>query len=113
MTDNSLPAGTASPATPVPGQEEERYFIASQWQLMWWKFVKHRLAVVSGLIIVIMYVVAVLAPVVAPYDPFRRDSMLMYAPPQRIRWTDETGFHLRPFVYGLTQVIDKETFQIS
>ena len=28
--------------------EQERYYMASQWQLMWWKFIRHRLALISG-----------------------------------------------------------------
>ena len=28
--------------------EQERFYLASQWQLMWWKFKRHRVAVVSG-----------------------------------------------------------------
>ena len=28
--------------------EQERFYLASQWKLMWWKFKRHRVAVVSG-----------------------------------------------------------------
>ena len=28
--------------------EQERFYRASQWQLMWWKFRRHRIAVIAG-----------------------------------------------------------------
>ena len=38
--------------------EEERIFVATQWQLMWWKFRKHKLAMVSGVIMIVLYLIA-------------------------------------------------------
>ncbi len=35
--------------------EQERYYMASQWQLMWWKLKRHRLAVIFGIVLLIMY----------------------------------------------------------
>ena len=35
--------------------EQERYYMASQWQLMWWKFIRHRLALISGGFLLLMY----------------------------------------------------------
>ena len=34
--------------------EQERYYLASQWQLMWWKLKRHKLAVISGLVLAVM-----------------------------------------------------------
>jgi peptide/nickel transport system permease protein len=35
--------------------EQERVYLAPQWKLMWWKFRKHRLAVISGIVFLMMY----------------------------------------------------------
>ena len=35
--------------------EQERYYLASQWQLMWWKLKRHKLALVSGAVLLVMY----------------------------------------------------------
>ena len=35
--------------------EQERFYTASQWRLMWWKFKRHRLAVAVGAILAFMY----------------------------------------------------------
>ncbi len=31
--------------------EMERFYMAPQWRLVWWKFKRHRLAVVAGLVL--------------------------------------------------------------
>ena len=96
---------------PNPAEPDDSFFYATQWQLMWWNFKKHRVAVAAGFLIVIMYVVALVPEFVAPYRPGTRDREYASAPPQRIRFFSEDGFHLRPFVYGLTSGRDPETLQ--
>ncbi len=90
---------------------EETYYIVSQWQLMWRKFRKHKLAIFGSTLLVIFYVVAIFCEFFSPYDIYKRHSKYLYAPPQRIHFFDEEGFNLRPFVYGLEQTIDPETFR--
>ncbi len=93
---------------------EESYYLASQWQLMWRKFKKHRLALVGGGILVALYAVAIFCDFFSPYDIYGRDKKYIYCPPQKIHFFDEEGvFHLRPFVYGLKQVTDPETWRRS
>ena len=36
-------------------EEQERYYLASQWKMMWWRLRRHRLAVISGLVLAAMY----------------------------------------------------------
>ncbi len=48
-------------ATEEMTPEQERVYLASQWQLMWWKFRKHRLAVISAVVIVVIYGMAAFA----------------------------------------------------
>ena len=35
--------------------EEDKSLVATQWQLMWWKFRRHKLAVASGVVIILLY----------------------------------------------------------
>lgn len=90
---------------------EERIYVASQWQLVWWRFRKHKLAMVSTIVLVIYYVFALFCNFLAPYDPNRFDPKYTFVPPQGIHFADENGFHLRPFVYGVKQQIDEKTFE--
>ena len=56
-----------TPETTLETSAEERYFIASQRQLMWRKFKKHRLAVISGFVLILAYLAAFTFEFCAPY----------------------------------------------
>lgn len=79
----------------------EEYLIASQWRLMWWKFRKHKMAVVCAVILMFFYLTAIFCEFVSPNDPHKRSAKRIYLPRQKIHFFDEDGFHLRPFVYGI------------
>ena len=79
--------------------EQERYYLASQWQLMWWKFIRHRLALVSGGFLLLMYVSILISEVLAPYNLHSRNINAIYAPPQSVHMFHEGEF-IGPFVYG-------------
>jgi len=92
--------------------DEDRIYVASQWQLMWWKFRRHKPAIVSGLVLALVYLVTAFAEFLAPYDPHRYDVKLGFAPPQLIHFVDrEGGFHLRPYTYGLKASRNPETLR--
>jgi peptide/nickel transport system permease protein len=91
----------------------DKLFTASQWRLMWWKFRKHKLAVFSTAIVALFYFMALFCEFLAPYPLEARDSKFALAPPQRLRFFGEDGFHLRPFVYGRDKQSDPETWRIT
>lgn len=62
---------------------EEKLYTASQFQLIWWRFRKHRLAVFGGIVLVIIYLMAIFADFLAPYHPNAHDAKHIYAPPKR------------------------------
>ena len=90
---------------------EERYFIASQRQLIWRKFRKHRMAVIAGVVLLLAYLVAFTYEFCAPYGSLTQHKGLVHAPPTRIRVLDADGRLRSPFVYGLTGKVNLETFQ--
>ncbi len=95
-------------------QGEERLYLASQWQLMWWKFRRHKVAMFSGVVIICLYLVALVPEFLAPFDPNAHNARMIFAPPQPIRFVDSAGtFHLRPFVYALTGERDPDTLLIE
>lgn len=94
--------------------EEKKLFVASQWQLIRWKFLRHKLAIGALAVLAIFYLCAIFAEFVSPYDATNHDVRYMHAPPQRLRFFDEKGyFHLRPFVYGLKSELDMVTLHTS
>jgi peptide/nickel transport system permease protein len=72
---------------------------------MWWRFRKHKLAMVSAVILILLYTMALFADFLAPYSPIHYEGKATYAPPVKLRFVDEEGFHLRPFIYGRKQEI--------
>ncbi len=90
--------------------EQERYYLASQWQLMWWKLKRHRLAVVSGIILLVIYVSAVFSEVLSPYNLHTRNVDFIFAPPQRLHFFHEGKFQ-GPFVYGYDYHLNMENLK--
>ncbi len=99
----------APDARDVQGLAEQRIAVATQWQLMWWRFRKHKLAVGGTLVLVAFYVVAVFADFFAYTDPQESDAQRSLIAPQAIHWFDEG--HFRPYVYGLRGARDPMTFK--
>ena len=88
------------PASAASGAANEQVSVASQWQLMRWRFTRHKAAVIALVVLGVMYLVAAFADFVGPYDPRSHDAAFVYAPPTGIHFVDEEGrFHLSPFVY--------------
>ena len=98
-------------AGPRAATAEERYFIASQRQLMWRKFKKHRMAVIASVVLLLAYLVAFTYEFCAPYGSLTQHEGFVHAPPTRIRVIDPDGRLRLPFVYGLTGKVNLETFQ--
>jgi peptide/nickel transport system permease protein len=93
-------------------ESEERIYVASQYQLMWWRFRRHKAALISTVIIFLLIFIAAFAEFIAPHDPLAYSVAYTYAPPQAIRFYDpETGFTLQPFVYGLDATRDPRTLR--
>ena len=95
----------------VESREAERYYMASQWKLMWRKFKKHKVAIIGLVLLVGYYGVAVFCEFLAPYDIYTRNVDYVYCPPQRVHFFDDQGFPLRPFVYDLQQEFDLKKFE--
>ena len=89
---------------------QEQYFLASQWQLMWRKLRRHRLALAGATVLALLYVVAIFAEFFAPHDQFQRHNDFINAPPVLVRVFDD-GRVRRPFVYPLVQTRNEVTLR--
>jgi peptide/nickel transport system permease protein len=97
----------------VEQQEKDEGQGLSYWQLVIAKFKKNKMAIAAGIFLILFYLVMVFFPeFFAPYAIQTRSINHINAPPQRIRFFDVEGrFHIRPFVYGLDQTMNKKTFR--
>lgn len=93
-------------------REKEKYYTATQFQLMWLKFRRHRVAIIGVAILGLFLIIMAFCEFLAPYGPQSRDSDYIFGPPQKPRFRTETGELTSPFVYGLTTSFDRESLQI-
>jgi peptide/nickel transport system permease protein len=91
--------------------QEKKVYVASYWQLMWWRFLRHRMALVSAVIVLLLYTVAAFCEAVAPYDPEETFAKYKLVPPTRLHFFDEAGNWQGPFVYQIKRDRDKETLR--
>ena len=90
--------------------EQERYYLASQWQLMWWKLKRHRVAMFSGIVLLIMYGSILISELLSPYNLHTQHTDYIYAPPQSLHLFHEGAF-VGPFVYGWSYRLNMENLQ--
>lgn len=88
--------------------EDEEVLVAGQWRLMWWRFKKHRIALVGAILVIAFYLIAIFADVIAISDPRESDVQQAYMPPQTIHWFDG-GFS--PHVKGVIGSRDPESYK--
>ena len=95
----------------VPRSEEEKIYVATQWQLMWWKFRRHKMAMFCGVVILVLYIIALFCEFVAPYNPESFFTKYKLSPPSAIRIRDASGKFRSPFVYKIVRDRDPETLK--
>lgn len=79
--------------------DQEKLYLASQWRMMWWRLRRHRVAVASGIILILMYLSVLVSEAIAPYNLHTRNTDFIYAPPQSVHLFHDGSF-VGPFVYG-------------
>lgn len=93
-------------------KEYKEYKILSEKQLMWRKFLKHRVAIAAAVILIILYLMIIFAEFFASYGMNTDNSEYLSASPDRIRFIDNEGrFHIRPFVYRRIGERDPDTLR--
>ncbi|MCI0437208.1 MAG: ABC transporter permease, partial [Gemmatimonadetes bacterium] len=90
--------------------EEERYYLASQWRLIWWRLRQHRLARWSLWVLVGLYAIIPFVEFLSPYGLRTRHADYVYFPPQGLHLFRD-GRLVAPFAYGHVLAIDLETLK--
>ncbi len=79
--------------------------------LVWRKFRRSKIAIVGGLMVIMLLILAVCADFFAASDPVRLNMRNGYIPPHKVHFVDSNGgFHLRPFIYQWRQELDANMF---
>jgi peptide/nickel transport system permease protein len=92
---------------------KETYYTATQFQLMWWKFRKHRVAIIGSIVLGFFIFIMAFCEFLSPYGSQSRDSDYIFGKPQKIHLYDEKGTFQGPFVYGMSTSFNMETMQLD
>ncbi|MGP4015877.1 ABC transporter permease [Saccharopolyspora sp. 5N708] len=97
------------------GAPVAREYVAPQWKLIWWRFRKHRLAMISSAIMLLFALVAIFAELIAPRSADAVDERYTYLPPQRLHFVDTSGGELDfgLYVNGFDTQVNPETLERS
>jgi peptide/nickel transport system permease protein len=98
------------PEDPAAQKSLEAIYAASQWQLIWRKFIRNKVAVVGGIVILLYYLSTLFAGFLAPYTLSTRFIKYIHMPPQRVRFFNDGKF--QPFVCDLDLTIDENLRKI-
>ena len=77
---------------------------------MFWKLRRHKMAITGGIVLLVFYLMAIFAPIIAPYNGDHRSEFL-FLPPRTIHWIDNGSFH--PFVYGIGKTRNPDTLALE
>ncbi|MDX1412966.1 MAG: ABC transporter permease [Candidatus Promineifilaceae bacterium] len=96
---------------PLSPQEAESIYVAPNWKLVWWRFRKHKLAVASTFVVILIAIVAILPGFFSTQDPHETIATELFIPPQRLHFFDNGSLQL--FVYAVEGVRNPETLRME
>lgn len=94
----------------LTSQGTDQIYSASQWQLMWWRLKKHKLAMIASIVLAILYLIVIFADFLAVAEPKLSEAKRGEMPPQAIRLKFD-GINPQLYVYGTKGVRDPATFK--
>lgn len=102
------PAAVEDDAPPI----STRLAVASQWQLVWWAFKRHKLAMAGLVVTVLLYIVALVPGFFAVNDPSQQNVRTAFHPPQALRFIDtasDGSWAIRPYIHPYVLKRDPQT----
>jgi hypothetical protein len=94
----------------LEGQPESSIQLLTHGQLVLLRFKKNKLALIGFWVLIVLYLLALLAEFVSPYDPHHRFQGYVHIPPSKIHFRDGEGRWQAPFVYDVDRKADPTTF---
>jgi peptide/nickel transport system permease protein len=99
----------AEPPPATTMGSDERIAVASQRQLVWWRFRRHKLAMASAILLIGFYLVALFADFLAYADPGHSSGKRTLMPPQMVHVFD--GWSVSPHVQPVVGYRDPVTYE--
>ena len=78
--------------------KDEAFDVAPNWKLVWWRFKKHRLALVSAFVLLGIILIALFPDFFSIQDPNKSSARKSFMPPQGISFFHDGSFqfHVKP-----------------
>ncbi len=112
MSEQAIPVRPTVEEAQIEAEGVPEVGRMSLWQLTWRRFLRNRLAIGGGIVLILFYLMILFADFLAPYDYTKIEEDYIFVPPQWPRFIDQEGnFHLRPFVYGIKTTLDTENLR--
>ncbi len=112
MTTPEIATQPPLPQRPPAHEEEvDSIYVAPNWKLVWWRFRKHKLAVASTFVVILIALVAIMPGFFSTQDPHESDATELFIPPQRLHFFDENRLQL--FVYAVEGARNPETLRME
>ena len=108
--------GDQTPVSPIDEDTPsggEKVYVAPPLLLMWWRFRKHKMAMISGVVLIIFYLIGAFCEFISPYEPDNALIQFKQSPPTEIHIRDAAGNFQWPFVYQHKRAMDPQTLQIT
>jgi peptide/nickel transport system permease protein len=96
---------------PIQEEEVDSIYVAPNWKLVWWRFRKHKLAVASSFVVILIAIVAIAPGFFSTQDPHESEATELFIPPQRLHFFDEGRLQL--FVYAVEGARNPETLRME
>ncbi|WP_082530949.1 ABC transporter permease [Devosia sp. Root436] len=99
---------TTGQVAPIAAVHQRGRGYDGHWALVWQKFLRHRLGVAGGIVVILAYIVALIPEFLAPVTLEAYNPSYSYAPPQAIQWgrDDGEGWRFLPHVTAYKTEID-------
>jgi peptide/nickel transport system permease protein len=94
--------------------DTKRAAVASQWQLVWWAFRRHRLAMIGLVMTVAFYIVALVPGFFAINDPSQQNPRAAYRPPAGLHiidTADDGRWSIHSYIYASVLKRDPQTLE--
>ncbi|MFN2216762.1 MAG: ABC transporter permease [Anaerolineales bacterium] len=96
----------------IGGIKEDSFYTATQSQLMWWKFRRHRTAIFGTIVLGFFVFIMVFCEFLSPYGSQSRDPDYVFGAPNKVYMFDENGTFQGLFVYSMSTGFDRESMQM-
>lgn len=99
---------TTGRVAPIAAKHQKGRGYDGHWALVWQKFLRHKLGVAGGVVVILAYIVALIPEFLAPVTLEAYNPAYSYAPPQAIHLgrDDGEGWRLAPHVNAYKSEID-------